>query len=202
MWKFFHNLTLQCHLWSLPMCYKLQLQRLSFYVYVFLFLFWLHQVLVAAGGAFSLDVCSMCDLVPWPGIEPRPPALGAWSLSHWTTGEVLKQISLLLFPTLSDDSAICSWLFPLLMPSPTSLPNKTLSSKTQLNYDLLCKNIPDLLSPQHTKKESSCWVPVVLCDYLFNKCFIHYRINNPSIGDGLARKRGVERSQIKASWSG
>ena len=23
-------------------------------------------------------------LVPWPGIEPRPPALGAWSLSRWT----------------------------------------------------------------------------------------------------------------------
>ena len=28
------------------------------------------------------------DLVPWPGIEPRPPALGAWSLSHWTIREV------------------------------------------------------------------------------------------------------------------
>ena len=31
---------------------------------------------------------SMWDLVPWPGIEPRSPALGAWSLSHWTTREV------------------------------------------------------------------------------------------------------------------
>ena len=33
--------------------------------------------------------CSMWDLVPWPGIEPRPSALGAWSLSHWTTRAVL-----------------------------------------------------------------------------------------------------------------
>ena len=32
--------------------------------------------------------CGMWDLVPWPGIEPRPPALGVWSLSHWTTREV------------------------------------------------------------------------------------------------------------------
>ena len=32
--------------------------------------------------------CSMQDLVPWPGIEPGPGALGAWSLSHWTTREV------------------------------------------------------------------------------------------------------------------
>ena len=31
----------------------------------------------------------MWDLVPWPGIEPRPPALEVWSLSHWTTREVL-----------------------------------------------------------------------------------------------------------------
>ena len=39
-------------------------------------LFWLHQV---AGGI----------LVPQSGIEPMPPALGAQSLNHWTTREVL-----------------------------------------------------------------------------------------------------------------
>ena len=35
--------------------------------------------------------CSMWDLliVSCPGIEPKAPALGAWSLSHWTTREVL-----------------------------------------------------------------------------------------------------------------
>ena len=27
-------------------------------------------------------------LVPGPGIEPMPPALGVQSLNHWTTGEV------------------------------------------------------------------------------------------------------------------
>ena len=32
--------------------------------------------------------CCMWDLAPCPGIEPRPPALGAQSLSHWTTREV------------------------------------------------------------------------------------------------------------------
>ena len=31
--------------------------------------------------------CSMWDPVPWPRIEPRLPALGAQSLSHWTTRE-------------------------------------------------------------------------------------------------------------------
>ena len=33
-------------------------------------------------------ICGMWDLVPWPGIEPRPPSLGAQILSHWTTKEV------------------------------------------------------------------------------------------------------------------
>ena len=28
----------------------------------------------------------------WPGIEPRTPALGAWTLSHWTTREVLSVV--------------------------------------------------------------------------------------------------------------
>ena len=32
--------------------------------------------------------CGMWDLVPWPGIELRPCALGTWSLSPWTTREV------------------------------------------------------------------------------------------------------------------
>ena len=36
-------------------------------------------------GSFS---CGMWDLVPWPGIDPGPPALGARSLNHWTTREV------------------------------------------------------------------------------------------------------------------
>ena len=42
-------------------------------------------VLVAARGIFG---CSMWDLVPWPGMEPGSPALGAWGLSCWMTREV------------------------------------------------------------------------------------------------------------------
>ena len=40
-------------------------------------------------------------LVPQPGIEPKPPAWGVWSLSHWTPREVP-----LLFPLGST-----SWAF-------------------------------------------------------------------------------------------
>ena len=66
----------------------------------FIYLFWLHQVLVVAHGIFVaacrllvvacelLVAACMWDLVPRPGIEPRPSALGTWSLTHWTTREV------------------------------------------------------------------------------------------------------------------
>ena len=32
-------------------------------------------------------ICGMWDLVSWPDMESGSPALGEWSLSHWTTRE-------------------------------------------------------------------------------------------------------------------
>ena len=61
-----------------------QSPRGSLELNIYLFI-WLYQVLVAAPGILS---CGMWDLVPWPGIEPRLPALEALSLNHWTTREV------------------------------------------------------------------------------------------------------------------
>ena len=46
---------------------------------------WLLQVLAAVHGIFSYG---MQDLVPSPGMEPRPPAMGAQSFSHSATREV------------------------------------------------------------------------------------------------------------------
>ena len=63
-----------------------------FFFLIFIYLFRLRQVLVAARGIFItacgiLVAACMWDLVPWPGIKPGPPALGAWSLTHWTSRE-------------------------------------------------------------------------------------------------------------------
>ena len=55
-------------------------------------LIWLLWVLVAACGIFSCGTqtlsCSMWDVFPGPGTEPKPPELGVWNLSHSTTREV------------------------------------------------------------------------------------------------------------------
>ena len=65
--------------------------------------FFFKQLTYLAVLSFS---CGRWDLIPWPGIEPGPPALGAQSLSHWTTREVPSTGLLNLF--------ICYWNFLLL----------------------------------------------------------------------------------------
>ena len=54
--------------------------------------------------------CSMWDLVPWPGIEHMPPALGAQSLRHRTTG----QVQVILYWLLEANQEI--WRFQCLQP--------------------------------------------------------------------------------------
>ena len=63
----------------------------------------------------TLDLsCSMWDLVPWSGIKSMPPALGAWSLSHWITREI-PLFNVLFHYGLSQDieySSLCYWVGP------------------------------------------------------------------------------------------
>ena len=46
------------------------------------------RIFIYLFGGTRIFSCSMRDVVPWPGIEPGSPALGAWTLNHWTTREV------------------------------------------------------------------------------------------------------------------
>ena len=67
-------------------------------------------------------VNSWLRLVSWPGIEPGPSALGAWSLRHWTTREVP-----LLFPYFPQHQIrlpklwVCIPFYPKPLPSTIDL---------------------------------------------------------------------------------
>ena len=78
-----------------------KLVSLCFYLFIFknIYLFIYYLFLAAAGLSCSpqdlqlwhvgfLVVACMWDLVPWRGVKPGCPALGVWSLTHWTTREV------------------------------------------------------------------------------------------------------------------
>ena len=90
------------------------LKKFSTFILKILFIYltvpslsWGMQVFYLCCGIQTLSF-GMWDLVPWPGIEPGPPALGVKSLSHWTTREVPQLlcvcvcVSLQLCPTLCD----------------------------------------------------------------------------------------------------
>ena len=64
--------------------------------------------------ALRIFSCCMWNLVPWPRIKLEPPALGAWSLSHWITREV--PFHLILTPMFSSVQSIRSVVSDSLRP--------------------------------------------------------------------------------------
>ena len=55
-------------------------------VFVFILNHFLTLVWYSVFSFFGFRACGI--LVPWPGIEPMPPAVDAQSLNHWTAREV------------------------------------------------------------------------------------------------------------------
>ena len=85
-----------------PLCTCFDIYPLFFNICFYLFI-QLCQFLVAELRIFSCGMktlsCGLWYLVPWPEVEPRLPALGARSLSHWTPGKSLE-----IYPLYEDTS--------------------------------------------------------------------------------------------------
>ena len=79
----------------------------------------------------------MWDLVSWPGVEPRHPALGAQNLSHWTTREVLR-------PLLEE--GLKEWLWR----SPGQEPNSSHTQKWKREPAASRRGSSHLSETQHT----------------------------------------------------
>ena len=114
-------------------------------------------VLVGACGGF-INICGIWtlnrgtrDLVPPPGVEPRPPALGAWSLSQWAPREVPWDFYFLKTANLKESSrqrhTSCSGTFcspPFLREGPWWQVNSDLSlpQETQDAWVACCGSRP------------------------------------------------------------
>ena len=87
----------------------------------------LYCILVATQGIFDLRcsmrtlTCKIRGLIPWPGMEPGPPTLGAWSLSHWATREAPRSWALntLGLPNPPNLCRCPAWFYP----DPTHVPS-------------------------------------------------------------------------------
>ena len=121
----------------------------------FIFYLFLNIYLVALGVSYimwDLFSCGMWDLVPRWGIKSLPPALGAQSLSHWTTREV--QTFILLFSAVQSLSRVQLFLTPWTTARQASLSITNAQSLLKLmsiesvmpsNHLILCR--PLLLPP-------------------------------------------------------
>ena len=99
-----------------PLCFK---KKKIFFSFI-----WQCQVLVVTCGIFNLwcgmqdlwlqhvNSCVMWHLFPWPGVEPRLPALGAWSLSYGPPGKSWSLCFGDAFSSYSDRMLISPEIFP------------------------------------------------------------------------------------------
>ena len=127
----------------------------------------------------------MWDLVLWPEIEPRPPALGAQSLNCWTTREV---------PGGQSYNHLINWSYPTqtcVCLQNISWPILYRSSHPQLHC---LKSLPPRHLPLSSSKIHPCWwafpsrpnpLPVPLLIFQFNSFLSHNsRLFSLSGGEG------------------
>ena len=102
--------------------------------------------------------CCMQGLVPWPGIEPRVPALRDWSLSHWTTRKSLSSYGFCLFM----DAAALWLLFTPCFHTFLSFFYTFLSSGPPLCLMTLRLSVANFLK----NEDPICWSVIIQWGYL------------------------------------
>ena len=147
---------------------------------------WLCRVFVAACRIFSYNMqtlsCNLWHLVPCPGIELRPPALGAWNLTHRITRETLdpRDLSSSHPPSLASPSHTRGspsahrtqphpWAFAHAKSSARSAgaPIKCLPPSLLSFVSLLSSNLSTLLCPTTILSLQPLSPPLVIDIYLF-----------------------------------
>ena len=131
----------------------------------------------------------MWDLVPWPGIKPRPPVLGAQSLSHWTTREIPRWRLLVDVQTQSPGSCLSVYSY---ISQVTILPSQSLVQKQETSVDKHSVQVPvSYPHPNSTKfyKVRYLW------------CIFEQFIKQSSLVFATERAKGGWKLQNGVLWS-
>ena len=116
--------------------------------------------------------CGICNLVPWPGVEPRPPALHAQSPSPWTDREVQDDLEA---PQLNGNISILILIYFL-----------AVFVTTDLSYCLKRASFPDCLGSIFS------WVSFYLSSHSFfgyllsSSCFVPKKCWPPKLPPPLS----------------
>ena len=121
--------------------------------------------------SFELFIsCSLWDLVPRAGIELRPPALGAQSLSHWITREVPRGVFL---NEISWSSLIfVHWIKNMSLDPPWSTPKRVFCLDSAISVCSPKSSTAFFLIQWNT---GNCWLQVFFC-YCKKKFFVVFYI--------------------------
>ena len=118
--------------------------------------------------------CGTWDLVPWPGIEPRLPALGVQSLSHWTTREVPFLGDLLLPPFLLSLHLWGIICFPYVI-------TVTALGSDRIFGDLVTISIYQLCDPDHTIWPLWDTVPICKMDSIMSDSDSYWEVGQTTM---------------------
>ena len=149
---------------------------------------------VVAGGILPKTRELLADLAPWPGKEPGPPALGARSLSHWTTRGVRnlhdswsplwKMQMIILIPASPKGLKIT---FERGTSQTNSNPEVTVKSQKVFSLAKYCLSSWRILSNHHniatTAPHNRCCCQAILQK---SKLCVSKNLNNPLTELGLA----------------
>ena len=110
--------------------------RTSILFLVFIYVFDYNRPSLCMQGfscGMQLLGCSMWRLVPWPGIELWPPALRAWSLSHWSTS--ILEILLEPYSFAFWGSSPSAWIRKLNPSRDLRFPHNCFDGRKTLNWE-------------------------------------------------------------------
>ena len=111
-------------------------------------------------GSTSYD---MQDLVPWPEIEPGPPALGSQSFSHWTPRE---DPSFSILQNLSSSTGVIQWRHLMMSPNFSDLADEASPGER--------KGVSCLLDGERAVQETQS------CSEEVRNCYVGWDLESPS----------------------
>ena len=124
--------------------------------------------------------CGTWDLVPWAGIKPQPPALGARSLTHWTPREVPPPPTLTPQPGLPVSNPFCRNITSALHAYVALRCYRKWYNIFNMVHKILCSG-PWPLSSSPVSSSAMTLLPSLQSSWTFSSSYAPFSLSVPSL---------------------